>query len=142
MQQQQLKESIAETTDVGTYQIWFDLREVIVIVPRDLDRVERTGSRIELQVISNHACAMISTQNQVLLSLLMFSPPSPMRCMKPIAATIDGITKGIVSKERIMVWKGHSYLPNCHAIGIPIASVASDEKTACIIVNWNTPLEM
>ena len=37
-QQQQLKESIMETTDDGTYQIWFDLLEVIVIAPRDLDR--------------------------------------------------------------------------------------------------------
>lgn len=90
----------------------------------------------------NHAWAMISTHNQVVLLSLMFSALSPMRYKKPIAATIDGITKGIVSKERIMVWKGHSYLPNCQAIGMPIASVASDEKTACIIVNWNTPLEI
>ena len=50
----------------------------------------------------NHACAMISTHNQVVLSFLMSSALSPMRCKNPIAATIDGITKGIVSKERIM----------------------------------------
>lgn len=37
MQQQRLKESIVETKDDVTYQIWFDLQEVIVIAPLDLD---------------------------------------------------------------------------------------------------------
>ena len=65
-------------------------------------KVESTGSQnLMTRERLNQACAMIRVANQVLWSERMSSPLSPIKCKNPIAATIDGITNGIVKMERI-----------------------------------------
>ena len=69
----------------------------------------------------------------------MFRPAGPIMCRKPIAATIDGITKGIVRIDFTKDCNGHLCLPSCHAIGIPIISVNNVDNVACKNVNPITP---
>ena len=60
-------------------------------------RVEITGSQnLITSAILNQAWAIINVRNHVESSTRMFRPALPTICKKPIAATIEGITNGIV----------------------------------------------
>jgi hypothetical protein len=65
-------------------------------------KVESTGSQnLMTRERLNQACATMRVANHVPWLERMLRPFSPIRCKNPIAATIDGITNGIVNIERI-----------------------------------------
>ena len=93
--------------------------------------VERTGSQKRItNAILNHACETIKVHHQVDSLVLKLSPWWPTIVRIPIAAIIDGMTKGIVKIVLIKDSKGHLYLPSVQAIGIPIKRVKTVEKMA------------
>ena len=94
-------------------------------------KLESTGSQNRItRAKLNHACAIIKVNSHVELSSRISSPLLPIICKKPIATIIEGITNGIVRIALINDSYLHLYLPNCHAIGIPITTVNRVDKIA------------
>ena len=105
--------------------------------------LDRRGSQKRIiKAILNQAWDIISVHHQVPSLVLKSSPWDPTRVSIPMAAIIDGMTKGNVRTVLIRDSKGHLWRPRVQAIGILIISVRMVDENDCNRVNSNTFCEI